>query len=189
MSDLPDKPILEETTLIVDCVWEYMILNQRRSQLISSDESEILQKSLIIEPDQQFKCEIRLTAPDSFYRISMAQFLSSSTNKDEDNSAWIVDLSLDFITDQNLIYNLQTFSFMNHEGAIMGYIRWIPKLVSNNEQDKDKIKIIDKFSPMTNLNPIPLTRKYFERVTNASSGNLSKTDEFVEDGLLMMQPR
>ncbi|CAF3307715.1 unnamed protein product [Rotaria socialis] len=89
MSDLPDKPILEETTLIVDCVWEYMILNQRRSQLISSDESEILQKSLIIEPDQQFKCEIRLTAPDSFYRISMAQFLSSSTNKDEGNSAWV----------------------------------------------------------------------------------------------------
>ncbi|CAF4126080.1 unnamed protein product, partial [Rotaria sp. Silwood2] len=94
----------------------------------------------------------------------------------------MVDLSLDFISDKNLIFNLQKFSFTNKRGTITGFIRWIPKLVSNNEQDKDKTKTIDNFSDMTNLNPIPLTRKRLQQTSNVIDGSLSKDDELFEDG-------
>ncbi|CAF2858401.1 unnamed protein product [Rotaria sp. Silwood2] len=257
INDLPDKPILEETTLIVDCIWEYKLLNDRDWHSFSSNESDILQKSLIIESDQEFKCEIRLTTADDIYSISMTKFLRSSTNLDKNNLAWVrchgssilnfdcsslwqimflthpkaksnsipsldvsnipsvddstfeielhswyncdantnsrlddamnyrqkmVDLSLDFISDKNLIFNLQKFSFTNKRGTITGFIRWIPKLVSNNEQDKDKTKTIDNFSDMTNLNPIPLTRKRLQQTSNVIDGSLSKDDELFEDG-------
>ncbi|CAF3353058.1 unnamed protein product [Rotaria sp. Silwood1] len=256
LNDLPDKPILEETKQIVDCIWEYKPFDESEWHSFSSDESDLLQQSLIIEPDQQFKHEIRLTVNNSIYNVSMAQFLRSGKNLDENNLAWIrcrgssilnfdcyslwqimflthptvksdsmpslkisniptvddstfeielaswyncdantnsrfdyamnyrqkiLELSLDFISDKNLIFNFQKFSFTNKKNTITGFIRWIPKLVSNSEQDKNKIKNIDNFSAMTNLNPIPLTTKRLQQITNATDSSLSKDDEFLED--------
>jgi hypothetical protein len=39
----------------------------------------------------------------------------------------LIDLDLDFISDESLLFNLQTFSFMNNKKTITGFIRWIPK--------------------------------------------------------------
>ncbi|CAF2546861.1 unnamed protein product [Rotaria sp. Silwood2] len=257
LNDPPDKPILEETRQIVDCVWEYKPFDNSEWYSFSSDESDLLQQSLIIAPDQQFKHEIRLTVGDGIYNISVAQFLRSGKNLDENSLAWIrcrgssilnfdcyslwqimflthpnvetdsipslkisniptvddsifeielaswyncdantnsridyamnyrqkiLELNLDFISDKKLIFNLQTFSFTNKKKTITGFIRWIPKLVSNSEQDKNKIKTIDNFSAMTNLNPIPLTRKRLQQITNATDSTLLKDDELLEDG-------
>ncbi|CAF4798204.1 unnamed protein product, partial [Rotaria socialis] len=35
---------------------------------------------------------------------------------------------------------------------------------------------------MTNLNPIPLTKKYLQQIATATDINLTKDDELLEDG-------
>ncbi|CAF3114296.1 unnamed protein product [Rotaria socialis] len=256
MSGLPDKAVSDEPIQIVDCVWEYKPFNDPQWYSFSSEESDVLQKSLIIEPDQQFKHEIRLTVRKGIYNVSMVQFLRSGKNICENNLAWVrcrgssilnfdcyslwqimflkhpqaksnsvsslkifniptvddstfeielhswyncdantnerfdfamnyrqkvVALSLDFISDKSLTFNLQAFSFSNNKETITGFIRWIPKLISNNEEDRSKLKTIDNFSAMTNLNPIPLTKKYLQQIATATDINLTKDDELLED--------
>ncbi|CAF4401040.1 unnamed protein product [Rotaria socialis] len=256
MSGLPDNAVSDEPIQIVDCVWEYKPFNDPQWYSFSSEESDVLQKSLIIEPDQQFKHEIRLTVRKGIYNVSMVQFLRSGKNICENNLAWVrcrgssilnfdcyslwqimflkhpqaksnsvsslkifnistvddstfeielhswyncdantnerfdfamnyrqkvVALSLDFISDKSLTFNLQAFSFSNNKETITGFIRWIPKLISNNEEDRSKLKAIDNFSAMTNLNPIPLTKKYLQQIATATDINLTKDDELLED--------
>ncbi|CAF2046513.1 unnamed protein product [Rotaria magnacalcarata] len=257
VSGLPDKAVSDEPIQIVDCVWEYKPFNDPQWYSFSSEESDVLQKSLIIEPNQQFKREIRLTVRKGIYNVSMTQFLRSGKNICENNLAWvrcrgssilnfdcyslwqimflkhpqaksdsvsslkifniptvddstfeielhswyncdantnerfdyamnyrqkIVSVSLDFISDKSLTFNLQAFSFSNKKETITGFIRWIPKLISNNEEDRSKLKTIDNFSAMTNLNPIPLTKKYLQQIAIAMDINLTKDDELLEDG-------
>jgi hypothetical protein len=85
-SNLPDKPILEETRPIVDCIWEYKPLDDIEWQTFSTEESNELQQSLIVTSDQQFKPEIRITKSNEIYTISTVQFLRSSQNPDENNT-------------------------------------------------------------------------------------------------------
>ncbi|CAF3319932.1 unnamed protein product [Rotaria socialis] len=89
MSGLPDKAVSDEPIQIVDCVWEYKPFNDPQWYSFSSEESDVLQKSLIIEPDQQFKHEIRLTVRKGIYNVSMVQFLRSGKNICENNLAWV----------------------------------------------------------------------------------------------------
>jgi hypothetical protein len=91
----------------------------------------------------------------------------------------ILYLNLDFISDDLLIFDLQTFSFYNKESTIQGFIRWIPKLISNNQQNKNKIKSIDNFSTLTNLDPIPLTTKYLQQINHSTS--LTNQDQFEDE--------
>ena len=255
---LPDKPISEEIRPIVDCVWEYKPFNNTNWSPFSSEESVVLQQSLIVPPGQQFKHEIHLTISDQINNFSTVQFLRSGQNSEEDNNlAWVrcrgssilnfdcyslwqimflkhphaesntssslkifniptvddstfqiqlhswyncdantnsqfdhamnyrqklIQLNLDFISDKNLSFNLQTFSFVNKKDTITGFIRWIPKLISNNEQDKNKLKNIDNFASMANLNPIPLTTKRLEQITEESESTSTRDDESLEDG-------
>jgi hypothetical protein len=253
-SDLPTRPILDETRPIVDCIWEYKSLNEVQWKSFSPEESKELQQSLIVTLDQQFQTEIRLTKSDEIYTISIVQFLQSGQNPDQNNnnldwircrgssilnfdcySIWqimliehpdiksdvvpslkifniptiedstsklqihswyncdgktnaridnamnnrqkLLQLNLNFITDRKLLFNLQTFTFADNKMKIKGFIRWIPKLISNREQDKNKIKILDNFAPMTNLLPIPLTTKRLEQAQQENNNN----DELSDD--------
>ena len=256
LSSFPDRPISEENTRQVDCVWEFKSLNASKWDAFSSDESNTLQESLIINPDKQFRHEIRLTVNSDIYSVSVVQFLRSGKKRDENDLAWVrcrgssilnfncyslwqimflkhpqaetnvapsldvssmpttddlsfkiqlhswyncdattnsqLDVAMDYrkkivsctlvhISAENLNFNLRTFSFINETKTITGYIRWIPKLVSNNEQDKNKIRHIDNFAGMTNLNPIPLTVERSEQITAATDSASSKADGLFEE--------
>ena len=74
----------------------------------------------------------------------------------------IISIDIPFVGD-DLKFNLQTFEFSNNEKTIFGYIRWIPKLISNNENNDKKIVPVDNYQPMANIQPIPLTTKYSKR--------------------------
>ncbi|CAF1154501.1 unnamed protein product [Didymodactylos carnosus] len=93
----------------------------------------------------------------------------------------IIPLDLDFITDDEVKFNLHEFTFTNDQKSVLGFIRWIPKLISNNEQNKNKITNIDNFQTLTNLNPIPLTRRHLNEVLQAS--NTSTTEEQLTEDI------
>ncbi len=254
---LPDKPILEETKQIIDCIWEYKPFNDDRWFVFSIYESNELQKSLIITSDEKFQSEIRLKVSQGIYSVSTIQFLRSGKNEDKENNlAWIrcrgssilnfdcyslwqimflthpkvksksspslqifqiptiydhtfeiqlnswytcdentnfqldhamnyrrklIHFKLDFISNEQITFNLQTFSFENNDKTIIGFLRWIPKIISNSEQDKNKIKSIDNFSTLTNLNPIPLTTKHLREITQTTESTLLADEEILED--------
>lgn len=71
--------------------------------------------------------------------------------------------SIDFgscIHNDTLTVNLQTFEFSDEQNTITGYLRWIPKFVSNDEQNKNKIVDITEYKTLSHLQSIvPLTTK------------------------------
>ncbi|CAF0898682.1 unnamed protein product [Adineta steineri] len=92
-----------------------------------------------------------------------------------------IELRLDFISDDQLIFNLETFAFSNQEGSIQGFIRWIPKLISNNERNKNKLKSLDNFSTLTNLDPIPLTTAHLKQLSHIKNLNSSSENDNDDD--------
>jgi hypothetical protein len=127
------------------------------------------------------------TIYDSQFQIHLNAWYNchANTNTQLDNAMNYrkksIQLDLDFISDDELIFNLETFTFSNEDGSIQGCIRWIPKLISNNAKYKNKIKSIDNFSALANLDPIPLTTKYLKELSNIKNQNLSTEDD-NEDG-------
>ena len=63
------------------------------------------------------------------------------------------------LIDNPIKFDLMNFRFSNHDQSVSGFIRWIPKLVSNSDQSKHHIVPIDNFQASSNVNPIPLTTK------------------------------
>ncbi|CAF4298397.1 unnamed protein product, partial [Adineta steineri] len=92
-----------------------------------------------------------------------------------------IELRLDFISDDQLIFNLETFTFSNQEGSFQGFIRWIPKLISNNEKYKNKLKSLDNFSTLTNLDPIPLTTTRLKQLSDRKNLNSSNENDNEDD--------
>lgn len=66
-----------------------------------------------------------------------------------------IQLEIPSISNDPLRFDLQTFAFSNQQKTITGVIRWIPKLISNNSQNK----LIDpnQYESLSNIDPIPLT--------------------------------
>ncbi|CAF1457971.1 unnamed protein product, partial [Didymodactylos carnosus] len=82
-----------------------------------------------------------------------------------------VTIDIDYIGDK-LKFDLQTFSFKSDNELIIGYIRWVPKLISGIE--KTNIVDIDNFQSVGDSNAIPLTTR---RLAQAS---VTKTDQQLQ---------
>ncbi|CAF4657466.1 unnamed protein product [Rotaria sp. Silwood2] len=80
--------------------------------------------------------------------------------------------------DEPLHFNLHTFTFANNDKTVVGYLRWIPKLISSDERNKGRIREIDNFQSTNNVKPIPLTteRSIHERTDDEEEF----TDEEVD---------
>lgn len=59
--------------------------------------------------------------------------------------------------EESLKCNLHTFTFVNDDKTVLGYLRWIPKLISNDERNKNKIYEVDNFKLRTDVEVVPLT--------------------------------
>jgi hypothetical protein len=91
-----------------------------------------------------------------------------------------IDLEIPFITNDKITFNLQTFSFSNRQNTINGFIRWIPKMISNNSRHNDKIIAVDQYETLTNIDPIPLTTSRLKQVSNAIDTTTIGNDEEIE---------
>ncbi|CAF1174161.1 unnamed protein product [Adineta ricciae] len=90
-------------------------------------------------------------------------------------------LELPRVCQDELVFDLQTFSFANGSGSIAGYIRWIPKMISNNPRNKNKIIGIDDFQALAHLDPIPLTTARLRQVESSADRMSTVNDD--DDGM------
>ncbi|CAF3836482.1 unnamed protein product, partial [Rotaria sp. Silwood1] len=88
---LPREPIREKsTTGIFDCIWEYKLLSSQEWKEFSIENSNELNQSLLVEPDQEMKREIYLNTDGGVYRVSLIQFQQSGKKRDpKTNLAWV----------------------------------------------------------------------------------------------------
>jgi HrpA-like RNA helicase len=94
-----------------------------------------------------------------------------------------IDLTIPFISDGDSIkFDLQNFSFSNQANTIKGYIRWIPKMISNNAIHKDKIIGVDQYGTLANMNIIPLTTTRLKQVSELNT-LFSEVKEELEDNI------
>ncbi|CAF3499599.1 unnamed protein product [Rotaria sp. Silwood1] len=91
----------------------------------------------------------------------------------------IISINIPHVCD-GLTFNLQTFEFSNNEKTIVGYIRWIPKLISSTENKDKKLVYVDNYQSMANIQPIPLTTKRLKEASKIKSTGKNQMDE-IED--------
>ena len=64
-----------------------------------------------------------------------------------------VNINLPFLNDEKITFNLESFSFTNAEHTIVGFIRWVPKLIS----DMTDLTPVDNFQLSNDSKVILLT--------------------------------
>ncbi|CAF4076150.1 unnamed protein product, partial [Rotaria sp. Silwood1] len=106
----------------------------------------------------------------------------------------IISINIPYVGD-DLVLNLHTFEFSNNGNTIVGYIRWIPKLISNTGNIEQKIVFVDNYQSTVNIQPIPLTTKrwklFQEKYTDEKQANnlASQEDNDDDDSGLHMATR
>ncbi|CAF0819065.1 unnamed protein product [Rotaria sordida] len=69
-------------------------------------------------------------------------------------------INLDFINNEQIIFDLENFTFNNQQNTIKGFLRWIPKIILN---DNSKLIPVDNFQLSTNLDLILLNISYIKQ--------------------------
>ncbi|CAF3308406.1 unnamed protein product [Rotaria sp. Silwood2] len=59
----------------------------------------------------------------------------------------------------------------NSQNTLLSFLRWIPKLILNNEENTHRITTIDNFQTLTNLEPVRLTTKRLRKLPQATHLN------------------
>ena len=93
-----------------------------------------------------------------------------------------INLEIPCVHNDSLTFNLETFSFTSGDQTVTGYIRWIPKMISNSPQHKDKIISIDQYATLTNLDPIPLTTTRLKQILDVSDIPSIENDKDEDEG-------
>ncbi|CAF1052050.1 unnamed protein product [Rotaria sordida] len=238
----PEEPLDEKlNTGIFDCIWEYKVLSDKEWNSFSINESNELNQSLLIKPDQEIKQDIYLKGNSLVYNISLIQFLRSTKTKDEKNQlSWIrcrgsslwnfncnclwqimiiehpnlhsnnepslktfdiplinnsrfklqfnswyncttqlssefdkainyrrkqIIIDIDFISKDEFIFNLHSFTFTNQQKTIIGYIRWIPKFPSKIGYRSNKINNIDNVQKLSNIHVESLNKRRHKQIS------------------------
>jgi hypothetical protein len=161
------------SVLNFDCysIWQIMLIQHK-----NVDKKEETTSSLKV---QHFP-----TMSDSHFKLQLNTWYScnAKTNSLLDNSMnyrrKVISINLPFVGD-DLKFNLQTFEFSNNEKTILGYVRWIPKLISNTESNDKKIVHVDNYQVMANIQPIPLTTKHLKDVSQIKKTNQQEKDDLA----------
>ncbi|UJR07910.1 hypothetical protein I4U23_012193 [Adineta vaga] len=78
-----------------------------------------------------------------------------------------LNVTLDFMNNEKLLFDLESFIFNNQQKTIEGFLRWIPKIIRND----NKLTVLDNFQIPTNLDCVLLT--IARTKTGESKGNHS----------------
>ncbi|CAF3639341.1 unnamed protein product [Rotaria sp. Silwood1] len=93
-----------------------------------------------------------------------------------------MNMELQFLKD-DFDFDLQEFTLQNSDKTVSGCIRWIPKLIANDERYRNKIHEIDNYQNLSHVQPIPLTTKRLREVSKMSPTKPSTKldDDFKEE--------
>ncbi len=148
-----------------DCYAIWQVLLMKHPQSKSDSETCLESIDLSTTEDQTFEIQL-----NSWYNCDAKT--NSLLDQAMNNRRSYINLCVDGLSDDALQFNLMRFSFNNKQNTISGFLRWIPKLVSNNGLNKHRITHIDNFETLTNLEPTPLTTKILREVSQATHNNL-----------------
>ncbi|CAM4814188.1 unnamed protein product [Rotaria magnacalcarata] len=144
-----------------DCyaLWQIMLI-KHPSQSSSFPSLEIF--SMTGTNDPSFKVQL-----NAWYNCD------SKTNSQLDHAMnyrrKLIRLDFDCFGTEELEFNLATFSLTNTDGTIMGFIRWIPRLISKTARNKKQITFLDNFRSLKTIDVVPLTTEYRKQIFNPSS--------------------
>ncbi|CAF3882205.1 unnamed protein product, partial [Rotaria sordida] len=93
-----------------------------------------------------------------------------------------ITLDLKFVGN-DLGFDLQAFTFTNRENTISGYIRWIPKLIANDERYRNKIHEVDNYESLAHVQPIPFTTKRLREISQIkhTTSTAKLDDDLLEE--------
>ncbi|CAF1149153.1 unnamed protein product [Adineta steineri] len=72
-----------------------------------------------------------------------------------------ININLNFIYNEKVIFDLDNFSFMNEQKTIEGFLRWIPKIIPDNGTS---LRTLDNFELPTNCEVALLTTTYLKQI-------------------------
>ena len=131
------------------------------------------------------------TIYDSTFKIHLSSwyFVDARTNNQLDqtmkNRRKEITLEIPLINTDKLTFNLQTFSFRDKGNTTSGFIRWIPKMISNNARNKEKIISGDQYETLANMDPIPLTTSRLKEISQTTddtvAGEEEELGEYIND--------
>ena len=161
------------SNLNFDCysIWQIMLIQHDK-----------IDKNLEITPS--LKVQHFPTMSDSRFKLQLNNWYNcdAKTSSLLDNSMnyrrKVTTINIPF-AGNDLKFNLHTFEFSNNEKTIVGYIRWIPKLISKTESNDQKIVDVDNYHVTANSQPIPLTTKHLKEVSHIKKSDQEQTDELA----------
>ncbi|CAF3781653.1 unnamed protein product [Rotaria sp. Silwood1] len=199
-ASLPNDTILKcYDRRLNDCIWEYKPVNGFEWEEFTISEHVTLCNAL--RPgsnNQSFNTTTYLSARQSTYNVELLTFLRGSKNQDpnpsnKDGLAWIRCRGSSIANfDIHCVWQLMFVKYNTKKQSqaasleppsdktILGFIRWIPKLIANTPNDQNSIKILDNFKMINNFNPIPLTTKRLEQYNGSKStmvGSMTTTED------------
>ncbi|CAF1208037.1 unnamed protein product [Rotaria magnacalcarata] len=166
-----------------DCssIWHIMLIQHQNVNKDTDNTPSLKIQEFPVMRDSRFKLQL-----NTWY--SCDDKTTSSIDNAMNYRRKIITIDIPYIGDK-LTFNLQTFEFSNDDKTIFGYIRWIPKLISNTEYKNKKLVHVDNYQPTASIQPILLTtqrRKQVLQVKNTDqqhTNGIENHDEEDETGL------
>ncbi|CAF2734433.1 unnamed protein product [Rotaria sp. Silwood2] len=84
-------------------------------------------------------------------------------------------INLDFINNEQIIFDLENFTFTNQQNTIKGFLRWIPKIIINNNH---KLIIVDNFQLSANSDLILLTTSYLKQAQHNGIISIDEINQY-----------
>ncbi|CAF4306111.1 unnamed protein product [Rotaria sp. Silwood2] len=171
------------SVLNFDCysIWQIMLIQHPK---VNEDEDKTPSLKIQDFPamvSSRFKLQL-----NSWY--SCGDKTSSLLDNSMNYRRKIISINIADVGD-DLTFNLQTFEFSNNDKTIVGYIRWIPKLISSIDNKDKKLVYIDNYQHMASVQPIPLTTKRLKETSKMKStdqkqmNDIENQDDEDESGL------
>jgi len=161
------------SVLNFDCysIWQIMLIQHQKVDKNTETTPSLKIQHFPTMFDGRFKLQL-----NTWYscNVKISSLLDDSMNYRRK----VISIDIPFVGDE-LKFNLQTFQFSNNEKTILGYVRWIPKLISNTENHDKKIVNIDNYQPMVNIQPIPLTTKRWKEVSPMKNADQQQADDLA----------
>jgi hypothetical protein len=156
-----------------DCygLWQIMLIKYPQA----AAESSLAMLEIPAMYDSRFKIKL-----ESWYYCDAKT--SDTIDRGMKNRRRYISLELPFIGEDEVTFDLQSFSFKNRNETISGYIRWIPKMVSRSSKSKHKIVGINEFQTLATMDLIPLTTaKLKEMSRRDDQASIADDEEFDQD--------
>ncbi|CAF5059727.1 unnamed protein product, partial [Rotaria sp. Silwood1] len=149
-----------------DCYALWQILFVKHPEAQSNNAMSLDVFDLPTMDDMEFRIQLNV-----WYNCDATT--NSTLDETMNNLKRYISIDMESIANEKLMFDLLKFSFENKQRSILGFIRWIPKLVSNSKHNKNRLTKIDNFQLSANSELIPLTTRRLKELLQTTSTSIS----------------